>query len=424
MALCIDHFLASINNTDMGYARHAIRGVGWNTILKILTAVVTAGKIFVLARLLSPTDFGLFSLVAIALGIIEATTETGINTTILQSKKSVGYFLDTAWVIAIFRGLVISILMILIGFAMQRYYQEQALFFLVSVASFVPFIKGFINPAIIALRKDLRFFQDSVYNFSLVVVDAVFAIIGAFLLHSVFAFIYAMIIAAIFEVGISFFIFRDRPHFHYLANRAREIFANAKGLNISAILSYLVQNVDNLLIGKIVGVTPLGIYANGYSLSHKLNLEFAKSVQHAVFPVYVRITDDAKRLQRAFWRSTGYSLLGITLLSLPLFLFPKTLVTLFLSSKWDAVVPILRPLLIAGLIQGAITLASNVMIARQQYVWTNLAQFVNVVVLVPLLFILGGQAGLTGAVYAVLISRMCTLPFVGLGIWHALYHEN
>src|SRR5258708_5364169 len=109
----------------MGYTRKALHGVGWNSVLKILSAFVTAVKIFALARLLTPTDFGLFSLVAIAIGLIEATTETGINTTIVQSAKSVHYFLDTAWVIAIFRGLVISIVMIGLGFFMQQFYQEQ-----------------------------------------------------------------------------------------------------------------------------------------------------------------------------------------------------------------------------------------------------------------------------------------------------------
>src|SRR5690348_7551898 len=124
----------------MGYAQHALRGAGWNGVLKVVSVLFIAAKIFVLAHLLSPSDFGLFSLVAIALGIVEATTETGINTTIIQSQRSIEYFIDTAWVIAILRGMVISILMILIGAGIQQYYHQQQLFFLVAIASLVPFI--------------------------------------------------------------------------------------------------------------------------------------------------------------------------------------------------------------------------------------------------------------------------------------------
>ena len=85
----------------MGYTKNAISGFSWQTLLKLIQNGLSVIKIFVLARLLSPNDFGMFSLITIALGLVEAFTETGINFTILQSKKSVRYFLDTAWVIAI-----------------------------------------------------------------------------------------------------------------------------------------------------------------------------------------------------------------------------------------------------------------------------------------------------------------------------------
>ncbi len=407
----------------MGYSQHAVKGAGWNSFLKILTALTTLGKIFILARLLSPSDFGLFSLVAIALGLIESSTETGINTTIIQSKKSVQYFLDTAWVIAILRGLVISILMIGVGWLMQIFYHEQQLFFLVSIASLIPLVKGFINPAIVSMRKNFHYFQDSAYQFSLLAVDALAAVIAGLLFHSVIAFILGMMTSAFFEVTISFVFFNDRPSFHYLPNRAQEIFSNMTGLNISALLSYAVQNVDNLLIGKILGISLLGIYANGYSLSHRINLEFAKSIQYGIFPVYVKITDDRNRLKRAFWKSTGVSLGVLALISLPLFLFPDFIVRTFLSAKWIAVAPILPPLIIAGMVQSAITLAYNVMIAKKKYFWVNWSLFINVVSLVGFLFWLGSR-GLQFAVLAVILSRILAFTFAGIGIWKALYAKE
>ena len=114
-------------------------------------------KISVLARLLSPEDFGLFSLVMIALGIIEASTETGVNLTIINSKQSLNYFLNTAWVIAIVRGFLIGILMVAVGLLMSNYFGEPELSWLVALAALVPVIKGFINPAIISLRRSYDF---------------------------------------------------------------------------------------------------------------------------------------------------------------------------------------------------------------------------------------------------------------------------
>lgn len=80
----------------VGYTKNAISGFSWQTILKVLQSALVVLKISILARLLSPTDFGTFSLITIALGIVEAFTQTGVNFTILQSKRSITYFVDTA----------------------------------------------------------------------------------------------------------------------------------------------------------------------------------------------------------------------------------------------------------------------------------------------------------------------------------------
>lgn len=318
------------------------------------------------------------------------------------------------------RGFVISCIMIVAGFFMRGYYKEEGLLLLIAFASFVPVIKGFINPAIITLHKELSFFKDSVYRFSLIFVESVFAIIFAFIFRSVYALIGGMIVAAVFEVLISFIFFEIRPQFLYLQSRALEIFHNAKSLNITAILSYLVVNLDNVILGKVIGTGGLGLYAMGFSLSHKFNYELAKSVQYATFPVYVKIVDQRRRLRRAFWKSTISTLLGVTLISLPFILFPQLIVRIFFEGEWSEIGRILPLLAIAGIVQSFVTLSSTLFTAKKKYHWLNGSLFINCVFMIPLLFIWGSRFGMLGGVYAVLISRLMTLPFTCVGIWRTL----
>jgi O-antigen/teichoic acid export membrane protein len=230
----------------MGYTKHAIRGAGWNGALQLATMALSALKVVILARLLSPNDFGLFALVAVTIGTAESFTETGINPTIIQSQKSIGYFLDTAWVISIIRGLLISVVMLLAGFVMQYVYNSQQLFVLIGVASLIPLIKGLINPAIITLQKDFRFFRDSVYRLLVLIIEVVSTITLAVLLHSVYAMVLGIVISALFEVAITWAMFSARPRFNYIRSRAKEIFDNMKGLNISSVLSYFFLKMSVL----------------------------------------------------------------------------------------------------------------------------------------------------------------------------------
>jgi O-antigen/teichoic acid export membrane protein len=405
-----------IDNINMGYTKNALAGFSWQTVLRGIIAVTTLIKIYFLARLLDPTAFGLFSLITIALGISEATTQTGVNITILQSRRSMQYFVDTAWVIAIIRGLIIGILMVMLGAGMSHFYNQQELFLLIGLASLVPVVKGFINPSIVMLQKELKFFADSSYRFSLVAIDAFLAISLAFFLKSVIALVFALIGAALFEVVISFMLFKTRPRFNYVRSSGEIIFKNAKWLSFTALFSYLLENLDNVLIGKLTSTSGLGIYHNAYGLGHKVNYDFAKSATHSTFPILTKLSKQKGRALRAFFRTTFATMGLVILTSLPLYIFPEFFVRLILGNQWLDAIPLVRWLVVAGIIQSVITLLYNFLMANKSYFSMNLHLAVSVVIMVCLLLLLTPSQGLVGAAIAIFLTRLVTMPVVIVGV--------
>lgn len=384
--------------------------------------VITAVKMMILARMLSQYDFGLFALVMVAVGIVESMTETGVNPTIIQSSKSVSYFTNTAWVISIVRGLIISIVMIIMGFGMRLFYDSPQLFILVGITSLIPLIKGFINPFIVTLQKDMLFYRDSLYRLSLLIVEAAATILLAFLMRSVYALIFGLIIAAAFEVILTFVMFKERPRFIYMKSRAQEIFENMRGLNALAILGYIVENVDSIVIGKVTSTSALGVYQNSYGLTHRLNLQLAKSVAHGTFPVYARIQRDQDRLRRALFRTLSISILGFTLMGLPFFLFPEFTIRFFLGENWLEAVPLVRPLILAGLVQSVVSICSAFFVVRKSFRWLNINLLSTVTLMLILIPWMSAQSGLVGAVLAVLLARIMSVPFILIGMHQTLRH--
>jgi lipopolysaccharide exporter len=400
----------------MGFRNKALGGFGWHSGVKVLTAGVTAGKLFILARLLTPAEFGLFSLTAIALGITEAATETGINVFLIQTKKSIEYFLDTAWVIALTRGLAIGCLMLLLGLGMSRWYQQSDLLYLVGLAAIVPIIKGAINPAIISWRKNLQFGAESMVTFTLMVFEAALGIGLAWLFHSVWVLLAAMIGSAILEVILSWWLLPMRPKWQYFPSRAQEIFAHSKWLNGTSVLGYLHENLDNIIIGKLASVTHLGFYQNSYALGHKLNYELAQSVHHSTFPILTQLSNHQARLRRAFWQSRIVALLGISVTSLPLLIFPELAVVL-LGEQWLDVVPLVRPLVLAGWIQGFSLLFYTWLYVAKKYQNINLHLGVSVVSMAIGLLLAVPNYGLSGGAWSIVLTRLLSLPLVLLPIW-------
>lgn len=405
----------------MGYTQSALSGFSWQTILKIAVYGLVALKMIVLARVLSPEVFGLFSLVTIALGVTEATTQTGVNLTILRSKHSVDYFLDSAWVIAIARGMIIGIIMILLGFFLSSYFVEPQLLILISLAALVPAIKGFINPSIVGLQKNLHFFKDGLYRLNNVFTEVLFAVIVGVLTKSIFALVGALIFSACIEVVVSFVFFEKKPRFVYQKSRGGIILSSAKWLGFSALFDYLNENADNFLIGKVMGVRSLGLYHYGYSLSHKVNFDFARSAIHGTLPIYAKLQSNKKRLLRAFYRTFGATLSLVVVGSLPLLFFPAFFVNLILGEQWLEVVGFVRPLVLAGILQSVAVLFYSLFIAKKDYLSINLHLGFTVVLMVSLVLWLSGLYGLQGAAAAIFISRLLALPILG---WRFLKIKN
>ena len=70
----------------MGYLKDTIKGITWMTALQAIIKVVAIGKIAVLARILSPSQFGSYGIALLVLGFLEVLTETGINIFLIQEK--------------------------------------------------------------------------------------------------------------------------------------------------------------------------------------------------------------------------------------------------------------------------------------------------------------------------------------------------
>lgn len=401
----------------MSYTNKTISGFSWQTLLKLATAGITVLKTAIVARVLTPEDFGVFALVVIALGLVEASTQTGINITLIQSKKPISYYLDTAWVIAIVRGALIAVLMIFLSFALQPLYNQPNLITFISIAALVPFIKGFINPYLVSFRKELEFFREAVFRLTILTVETIAAVALVLWYPTVVSLILALICSAVAEVILSFVYFKEWPKFKFSKDNAKDIFAHTADLGIASVMNYLHENGDDFIVGKMTNTFTLGLYHNAYSLGHKITYELGKSLHHGLFPVIAQFSEDTDRIKRALLRSLTIFSLIVWTMSLPLFFFPKQVVLLVLGEQWTEISASVPWLTFAGIIQSYATVGYSFLMARKKFKLMNIHIFASIVLLCIFLLLLIPSSGLLGAAQAVALSRLLTLPLL---IWAVL----
>lgn len=396
----------------MGYLRHSVKSVSWVASLRIFTRAVTILRIAVLARILNPTQFGIFGIASIVLAFIEIITETGINVFLIQEKDEIKKYINTAWVVSIIRGIIICAVIIISTPIVAIFFNSPATIPLLLLISSVPLIKGFINPAITSFQKDLKFHNEFYFRASIFLIETVFAIIIVFFTKSAIGMVWGLVIGAVFEVALSFMFVKPIPSFSFQKEQFKKILHKGKWVTTYGIFSYIAQEGDDIVVGKMLGPTALGIYGVSYKLSTLPLSEITDVINRVAFPVYTKISDDRDRLLRALIRTSFLGGCLSILLGVIIFLFPQEIILIVLGEQWLSAVPIIKILAIYGILRAGLASFSPAFLARGKQNYVATMTFVRVVGLMISIVPLIMWYGLEGAGYAAIISILVEFPII------------
>ncbi len=405
----------------MGYTRQTIKGISWAGSFRIVTRAVSFLRTAILARLLLPVDFGFFSIASLVLAISELITETGINIILVQKKEEIDKYIDTAWVISIMRGVLIGLVILLTApFVSSFFSMPQAYTLLIWIAA-VPVVRGFINPSVVKLLKDLHFQKEFYYKTSIFLVESAVSILFAIILKSPIALVYGLLAGAVFEVTISFVLLSPRPRFNIKKRYMYVIFSHGKWLTANGVINYLYQNLDNIVIGKMLGAATLGIYDVAYKISLLPLTEVADVVGRTAFPVMVKINDDVNRLRRAYYKSLLLISIVSFMITLLILVFPSQIIQILLGDQWISAVGILQLLAVFGLLRAILLSLTHPFYARQKQMHMTIIGAVGLlglgVTVVPFVV----MWGVNGAVYSAIFGTLLSYPIAIYFLKKVLY---
>lgn len=396
----------------MGYTGVTIKGVSWVGALRFVTRIVAFFRTAVLARILSPSQFGAYAIASLVVSLLEVATETGVNVILVQDKEGLRKYLNSAWIISITRGFIVGFFILLSAPFVAIFFNSKDAFFLVMLISIVPIIRGFINPSVIKFQKELLFHKEFLYRFSIFFVDGLTAVVMAFFTKSASSIIFGLIAGVTLEAILSFIVVRPHPVLRFEIEFFKKILSRGKWVTASGIFNYLFHNLDDIVVGKVMGTTTLGLYGVAYSISTLPITEIADVFSRVTFPVFSRISTDLTRLKNAFLKT----IVLISLFSVPvgvlLYFFPTEIVKITLGEKWIAIVPALQILGIFGVVR-AITGSTSTLflsVGKQEYV--TFITLISLLTLAVLIIPLVVQFGIVGASLAALAGSLVPVPIM------------
>jgi len=330
--------------------RHRVIHAGfWAFALRIADRLFGLARTIILARLLSPEDFGLFGIATLALSALEAFSQIGFQAALIQKKGDVKPYLDTAWTVQVLRGFALAGILAASAPVVAGFFNEPRAAMLLRVLALSELARGFTNIGVVFFQKELEFHKQFVYMLSGTLADLSVSILLALLLRNAWALAYGLLASSAVRVIFSFFVCSFRPKLQLELNKARELSFFGRWIFASNILVFLLNHADDVLVGKLLGATALGFYQMAYGISNLPATEITHVISQVTFPAYSKLQDRLSQLRQAYLQTLQVTaLLSFPIAAAIAFLAPA-FSRIFLGEQWMPMVPAMQILAIWGL---------------------------------------------------------------------------
>lgn len=273
-------------------------GVMWLGAAKVIVNLLALLSTLVLARFLTPADFGLVAIGTTLLTIIGAVTDLSLASALVQRTTVEDAHFHTAWTLNIVRSVLVSMVFCAISPVVVYFYGDERLFGVLLWLSFSIFLTGFNNPKMVVLTRRLEFWQDFVQSVGQKLVGFVVGVGVAFLYQSYWALIAGALASQLSGVIVSYVVCPYRPRF--ALSKAAELWGFSVWLSLGQLVNILNWKFDHLLVGARLGQEALGHYSVGDNIAGMPTRELVAPIERTLFPGFARIGGDVSRLQKAY----------------------------------------------------------------------------------------------------------------------------
>lgn len=404
MKLPVIDKIKHLMSTGETLSQRVARGAIWVFALRITREGLKLARLIILARLLAPNDFGLMGTALLAMSALDSLTETGFDWALIQKKGNVSGYLDTAWTVSGLRGLTLCVLLVVTAPYIAIFFNEPAAAPIVRVVGLSVLIKGWSNIGRVYFDKELEFNKKFIYEVGGGVADLAVAIGAVLILGSVWALVFGLLAGEITRFILSYVLHPYRPHLRLELSKARELFGFGKWLLVSSILIFLINDGDDLFLGRVLGVTALGFYQMAYRISNMPATQITHVISQVTFPLYSKLQDQLSKLREVYLKTLKLT----SFLSFPIAagiaVLAPDFTRLFLTDKWMPMVPAMQVLAVYGLIRSVSATSGPLFMSVGRPDIATKVQFGRFLVMAACIYPLTVQWDIIGTALAVLIS--------------------
>ena len=395
------HSPPSLSSKSFKAAAWSLVGRGGGELLKLVSSLI-------LTRLLFPEAFGLMGTAISVMIMVQLFTDTGTRLSIIQNPRGgEPEFLNTAWMIAIMRGVGLGVIMAAISWPVALFFNKPNLAPILMLLAVTPLISGLENPAMALVIRNMKGQRQVLYDLLPQVGGFICTVSLAWIFRSVWALAVGALFVSLMKLAASYLIEPYRPRLTWDAESGRALVNFGKFVLLNTMISWAATNLDRFVIGKMLGMDTLGIYTIGLNLGIAVELFFNQILGNSYFPALSQVLSDRPRRVRVFMRS----LVALMALAAPLLvtlaLFSNEVIAILYDTRYATAGAVLFWISMRGLVRIISVISGPTFFAFGAPRCETIAMGYSLAALVLLLPAGIHLYGMTGALIAILAS--CTV---------------
>lgn len=329
-----------INKPKASFRQQFLTGVVYTTIAKYAGMAVALVISMILARLLTPEDFGVVAVATVIIGFINLITDFGLGPAIIQDDKLDRNDLNGLFSLTLYTGLFAAVILVLLASPIARFYGNDDLTGIVRLLSVnIVFASLNIVPNALLL-KEKKFKLVSIRSFSMQCVGGVVGISCAFFGLGVYALALQSIVSSL-GIFVFNYSFSSLKFFYEIRfNNIKKLFSFSIFQFLSSLLNYFTKDVDKILVGKYLSVSDLGYYEKSYRLMGMPVSNLAYVFTPIMQPMFRDFRNDMDKMCQVYGKLLKFlSIIAFPLAALLFFLAPG-LISIMYGEQW---LPAVRP---------------------------------------------------------------------------------
>lgn len=365
--------MATTDNKSFGMKQRIFSGALWTFFGFGATQVLKFASILILARMLSPADYGLISIVTVVLVGITMVSDLGFGPNVMQNERGEDEdFLNSIWSMQIVKGFLVWFLCILLSWPISYFYQQPILMPIMIVSTFASVLSGFNSTGVYSTDRNIDLKKQTIFQFLSQFISLAIMITIAYFNPSVWVLVTGGLVTAGIYAYLSHHLVPMTNKWHWDPETNKKILTFGKWVAISSTMGFIVIHSAPLILGKFLTMTKLGLFSNGVNLARVVEGINFTIIQKVVTPVIAKTRDESNHSVRQKLTKIKLALISLFLPGMwIMIIFAPEIIGIMFDERYQDAAWVMQvysialiPMVISGLGQFYLVLGDNKLLAN------------------------------------------------------------